>query len=100
MRCSLRDSFACSPLQQRLGPSSILPGHLKPGGHNPFDVLHDFTSEGLHSKTEEECLQIFDQVRLVFEYLFRHLTVGTEDAKLYAKSLTALASRNPTEKPG
>ncbi|HXN22854.1 MAG TPA: hypothetical protein VOA41_08955 [Candidatus Dormibacteraeota bacterium] len=78
--------------------SSILPGHLKPDGHNPFDVLHDFTSEGLHSKTEDECLVVFDKVKFVFEYLFRHLTIGTEDAKLYVKNLTALASKNATKK--
>lgn len=75
-----------------------LPKRLRPGGHNPFDVLHDFTSEGLHRKTEEECLEIFDGVKLTFEYLFAHLNFESEDAKRYAQELSGLAGRKHTEK--
>jgi hypothetical protein len=74
---------------------AILPNHLKPGGHNPFDTICKFASEGIHAQSEEDCLQTFDEVRLVFEYLFRHLTVQSEDAKLFAESLGHLAGRKP-----
>ena len=41
----------------------ILPPHLKPGGHNPFDILHDLFSEGVHSMTEEDCIDQFDKTK-------------------------------------
>jgi len=75
--------------------ASILPAHLRPGGHNPVDVICSFASEGLHSRSEDECLAIFDEVRLVFEYLFRHLTFETGEARSFARSLTQLASKKP-----
>ncbi len=74
---------------------AILPNHLKPGGHNPFDVLCKFASEGIHDQSDEECIEVFDEVRLVFEYLFRHLTVQSEDRKLFVEGLGRLAGRKP-----
>ncbi len=78
--------------------AKILPAHLKPGGHNPFDVLHGFASGGLHAKSDEECLATFDSVQLVFEYLFNQLTVSSEDTKAYADRLAQLASGKPQKK--
>lgn len=46
--------------------ANLLPPHLRPEGKaNPIDVLHDLTSDGLHSKSEEECIDVFDKVRKV-----------------------------------
>ena len=46
--------------------AKLMPPHLRPGGENPIDKLHDLASDGLHSKSEEECIQIFDRCRHVF----------------------------------
>ena len=72
-----------------------LPPHLKPGGHNPFDVLHDLSSDGLHARSDEECIRIFDEVRVVFEYLFEQLTTADEGAEAYKKQLASLATSPP-----
>ena len=61
-------------------------------------MLHDLTSEGLHSKSEEECIDIFDRVRNVFEYVFGNLNVQIEEARTFVKSLEGLqpaARRQP-----
>ncbi len=73
--------------------AAILPRHLRPGGHNPIDALHDIASEGLHSKSDDECIDIFDKTRLVFEYVFRNLQVGKDEAKAFADRLNELASK-------
>ena len=73
--------------------AKILPNHLKPGGHNPFDVLHGFASEGLHGKSDEDCLVTFDEVQEVFEYLFKQLTTSAEDAKSFTQRLAELAGK-------
>jgi hypothetical protein len=72
--------------------AKLMPPNLRPGGQNPIDRLHELASEGLHSKSEEECLQIFDRCRLVFEYVFSELRVGLEEAKRFLESLKRLSS--------
>jgi hypothetical protein len=77
--------------------AKLLPPHLRPDGKpNPIDVLHDLTSDGLHSKSEEECIDIFDRVRKVFEYVFGNLNVQIEEARAFVKSLEGL---QPLAKP-
>lgn len=73
--------------------AKILPPHLKPGGQNPIDLLHDLASEGLHARTEDECIEIFDTSKIVFEYVFRQLKVHQEDKKTFAESLKNLAAK-------
>lgn len=72
--------------------SVILPPSLRPGGHNPIDALHDLASDGTHHLSEDECIQIFDRVRVVFEYLFREIDTRRRSATEYAASLAKLAS--------
>jgi hypothetical protein len=67
--------------------AKILPPHLKPGGQNPIDLLHDLASEGLHARSEDECLEIFDKSKIVFEYVFRQLKVHQEDKGLSQRAL-------------
>jgi hypothetical protein len=73
--------------------STILPPSLRPGGHNPIDVLHDLSSEGIHHRSEEECIQIFDRVRSVFEYLFREIEARKRSAAEYAATVAKIASQ-------
>jgi len=71
--------------------AKLLPPHLRPEGKpNPIDVLHGLASDGLHSKSEEECIDIFDKVRKVFEYVFGNLNVQIEEARAFVKSLEGL----------
>ena len=63
--------------------AKLMPPHLRPGGKNPIDKLHDLASDGLHSKSEEECIQIFDRCRHVFEYVFSELRIGIDEKKKF-----------------
>ncbi|HZR63989.1 MAG TPA: hypothetical protein VFA85_02520 [Terriglobales bacterium] len=72
---------------------NILPPSLRPGGHNPIDGLHDLVSDGIHRRSEEECIEIFDKVRFVFEYLFREIDARRRSAAEYAESVAKIASR-------
>lgn len=67
--------------------ASVLPKHLRPFGKNPIDHLHDLASEGLHHKTEDECLEIFDKARIAFEFVFQRIQVDLDEAKEYIKAL-------------
>lgn len=79
--------------------AKLLPPYLRPTGKpNPIDVLHDLTSGGLHSKSEEECIDIFDRVRKVFEYVFGNLNVQVEEARAFVKSLEDLQPKGKPSK--
>jgi hypothetical protein len=73
--------------------SAILPTSLRPGGHNPIDALHDLSSDGIHRRSEEECVQVFDRVRFVFEYLFREVDARRRSAAEYAGAVAKIASK-------
>jgi hypothetical protein len=59
--------------------SDAIPSKLKPDGANPLGALHGLLSEGLHAKTEEQCVAIADEIRDVFEYVFSRLRGEIED---------------------
>jgi hypothetical protein len=78
--------------------AKLLPSHLRPEGKpNPIDKLHELTSDGLHARSEEECIEIFDKIKNVFEYVFGALRVHVDDARLFVKSLEELQPRTKKE---
>ena len=47
---------------------ALLPASLRPAGQpNPMAVLHELASDALHTKTDQECVDIFDACRQTFE---------------------------------
>lgn len=72
----------------------LLPASLRPDGKpNPMAVLHELASEGLHAKSDEECVDIFDACRRTFEYVFGKLRVETEDARNFVKEMSELTEK-------
>lgn len=73
--------------------AKILPPRLRPDGVNPIDTLHDMASEGIHSKSDDECVEIFDKCKLVFEYFFSELRLEKERTKQFAATLRELTAK-------
>jgi hypothetical protein len=72
----------------------LLPRSLRPAGQpNPIAILHELASEGLHSRTDEECIDIFDECRETFEHVFGKMRIETEAAKAFVKEMAKLAER-------
>lgn len=77
----------------------LLPAHLRPEGQpNPMAILHDFTSDGLHAKSDEECVDIFDECRETFEYVFGKIRIETEEAKKFVKDMAKLSEKKSKKK--
>jgi hypothetical protein len=73
---------------------TLLPSSLRPAGKpNPMAILHELASDGLHAKSDEECVDIFDACRTTFEYVFGKLRIETEDAKTFVKEMAGLAEK-------
>ena len=79
--------------------SKILPPSLRPDGKNPLDLLHDIASAGIHNKSEDECIELFDISRHVFEYLFRELEMRKADAERYTGGLKELLAKKAARRP-
>jgi hypothetical protein len=72
---------------------NLLPEMLRPAGKpNPMAVLHELASDGLHAKSDAECVDIFDKCRKTFEYVFGRMRIETEAARAFVKEMADLAA--------
>lgn len=82
----LLDAKSESRYSQKLQVAAeLIPLALRPGGINPLGQLYKYTSIGLHGKTDDECVAIFDDLRADFEYVFRNLHNQAEERREFAK---------------
>ncbi len=66
------------------------------GQHNPLTLLHAPLSEGLHDHTDEECLEIAQDIRLVLTELAERVSLALKEEAELKKSVTRLLSRKVT----
>jgi hypothetical protein len=71
----------------------LVPTSLRPGGVNPLAELYRLLSLGLHGRTEDECVQIADDLRSIFEYVFERLRAQFEDHRSFTEKITKIASK-------
>jgi hypothetical protein len=71
-----------------------LPSDLTPVGYpNPIGTLYELISDGLHERTEEECVEIFDRCKVAFEYVVRKLTEAKQEDEAYIEAIQKLKGR-------
>lgn len=73
--------------------AEAVPGVLKPDGANPLQALHSILSVGIHTQTEEECLQMAGEIQDIFEYLFVRLRTEIEDRTSFVAKVKAIAGK-------
>ena len=71
----------------------LVPTSLRPGGVSPLAELYRLLSLGLHGRTEDECVQIADDLRSIFEYVFERLRAQFEDHRSFTEKITKIASK-------
>jgi hypothetical protein len=73
--------------------SELVPAALRPGGVNPLGQLYRHLSVGVHGKTDDECIEIFDDLKDDFEFVFRNLYVEAEERRQFAERVQSRAGR-------
>jgi len=73
-----------------------LPESLLINGHSPLQLLHSALSDGVHNRTDEECLELASSVRVILGELSERLSHALKEEAELAKALTTLLSRNKT----
>jgi hypothetical protein len=79
---------------------AAIPSALRISGHNPLSLLHKALSDGLHERSDEECLECAREVRLLLtELADRMAQVLKEESELkgaVSKLLARTASKKKT----
>lgn len=57
----------------------LLPSSLRPDNMNPLGILHDTLSVGIHTKTDEECLDLAGHIRETLVYLVKRINLAREE---------------------
>lgn len=73
--------------------AQAIPAVLKPDGANPFQAMYDILSGGIHAQSEEECLQIADDVREIFDYVFDRLRAEIAERTAFVSKVKAIAGK-------
>ena len=71
----------------------LLPAILRPGGKNPLSLLHSTLSEGLHDRSDEECLENAESIREVLTFLVTQVFHAKETSKSFTDHMQKLLDR-------
>jgi hypothetical protein len=77
----------------------IPPVLLIAGQHNPLTLLHSALSEGLHEHTDEECLEIAQDIRVVLTELAERSAEALKQEAELTDSVTRLLTRKAKSVP-
>jgi hypothetical protein len=71
----------------------LLPSILKPNGMNPLGVLHSELSEGLHSLSDEECLESANHIKTILTFLLNQIVQTKQSAQQFTASMQSLLDK-------
>lgn len=82
---------------------TAIPPVLLTEGHNPLTLLHTALSEGLHQHSDEECLSLASEIRMVLtdlaERISQALKTQTELRSAVSRLLNRVTARPETDSP-
>jgi len=80
--------------------AQAIPEVLKPHGANPFQAMYDILSIGIHTQSEGDCLQIADDTREIFDYVFDRLRTEIADRTAFVSKVKAIAGKRGSRTSG
>ena len=72
----------------------LLPSILMPEGFNPFKTIYDMLSKGIHSKTDEECLDYSRAIRKSLIFLVEIILRTKKQKKEFTESMKKLLEKS------
>lgn len=70
-----------------------LPESLQIAGHNPLTLLYSALSEGLHSQTDSECLEMAHDIKIVLYGFAEKLEIALNSSQELTQAVSRLAQR-------
>ncbi|RAP32727.1 hypothetical protein DID80_08530 [Candidatus Marinamargulisbacteria bacterium SCGC AAA071-K20] len=75
----------------------VIPESLYINGHNPFILLHKALSDGLHSQTDEACLEYASNIRTVLVAFSERLSLALKNETELSKAISNLTNKKFTK---
>lgn len=72
---------------------NLIPPILMIGSHNPLEILYKILSEGIHGKTDEECLEDAQIIRETFIFLINNIIQKQKDKQTYIETMKLLEKK-------
>lgn len=72
----------------------LLPPILMPKGNNPLKLLYSQLSKGIHSLSDEECLERASYIRNILLFLVKEIVNHRNSAKEFTESIKELLKQN------
>jgi hypothetical protein len=69
-----------------------IPDQLRVKGHNPLTLLHDALSRGIHNESDEDCLQIAHDIRVLLTELVDRIDQALADQSELDSALSRLVN--------
>ena len=76
----------------------LLPNSLRPDGYNPLGALYSALSEGIHGRSDEDCLQSAQTIRFVLTYLVDQVNTNREISTEYVSAMKELLEHRARQK--
>ena len=71
----------------------LLPSILRPNNMNPLSTLHDVLSQGIHEKSDDDCMQTATNIKNVLVFLVNQVISSRESAKEFTESMKTLLAK-------
>lgn len=71
----------------------LLPSTLQPDGYNPLKALYSALSDGLHNKSDEECLEKAEAIREILVYLLEQIESHKQKSKRFSEKMKKLLEK-------
>jgi len=72
---------------------NMVPVQLRPGGENPLDVMYGLLSEGMHSDSDEECLESAARLKAILNYLIGQIQTAKSNRKEYMDAMKGVLDK-------
>lgn len=72
----------------------LLPLSLRPNNINPLKILHSALSNGIHNKTDEECMERAEEIKNVLTFLTNQIIKAEEDKRTFTENMKKLLKNN------
>lgn len=71
----------------------LLPSVLNANGLNPLGALYKILSEGIHNKSDEECIKIANSVRIILIFLVKQIIRSKTEKKEFTENMKTLLEK-------
>lgn len=71
----------------------LLPTSLKPNGMNPLGSLYGILSEGMHAKSDDECIEIAGHIKTILVFFIKQVIQSKQESKEFTASMKKILEK-------